>query len=215
MFLHSGASAQSSCFVLLSFGSSGYQLGTTMAAVSAQRPVEHVKNALQNIMTERMPQSVQECATCQVIDSLSNFSVDNSVALKTIMKRPAAHAALSVLWFVLRLDGKRRSTTYSAIHPVIRKVLKMRIWGVPRLVGRYCSYLLPKQALATHIINTKNMANNCCTGWGGHLFRRFCNMFSESSLCLLGQHGSCSTAQQPGNSQKTFYKTFGTSGRPT
>ena len=27
-------------------------------------------------------------------------------------------------------------------------------------------------------------------------------MFSDSSPCLLGQHGSCSTAQQPGNSQK-------------
>ena len=33
------------------------------------------------------------------------------------------------------------------------------------------------------------------TGWGGHLFRGFCNMFSESSPCLLVQHGSCSTAQ--------------------
>ena len=32
------------------------------------------------------------------------------------------------------------------------------------------------------------------TGWGGHLFRRFRNMFSKSSSCL---HGSCSTAQQP------------------
>ena len=48
----------------------------------------------------------------------------------------------------------------------------------------------------------------CCTGWGGHLFRRFRNTFSESSPCLLGQHGSCSTAQQPGTSQKFFYKIF-------
>ena len=32
---------------------------------------------------------------------------------------------------------------------VTRKVLKTRIWGVPRLVGRYCSYLLPKQAGGT------------------------------------------------------------------
>ena len=47
-----------------------------------------------------------------------------------------------------------------------------------------------------------------CTGWGGHLFRRFRNMFSESSPCLLGQHGSCSTAQQPGNSLKTCYETW-------
>ena len=53
------------------------------------------------------------------------------------------------------------------------------------------------------------------TGWGGHLFRRFCNMFSNSSPCLHGQHGSCSTAQQPGNSQNFLYKTFRTSGRLT
>ena len=47
------------------------------------------------------------------------------------------------------------------------------------------------------------------------MFRRFCNMFSESSSCLLGQHGSCSTAQQLGELSKTVYKTFETSGRPT
>ena len=29
--------------------------------------------------------------------------------------------------------------------------------------------------------------------WGGNLFRRFCNMFSENTLSLLGQHASCST----------------------
>ena len=42
--------------------------------------------------------------------------------------------------------------------------------------------------------------NQFFTGWGdrGHLFRRFCNMFSKTSPCLLGQHGSCSEAQQPG-----------------
>ena len=45
------------------------------------------------------------------------------------------------------------------------------------------------------------------------MFRRFCNMFSRSSPCLLGQHGSCSIGLW--NSQKTVYKTFGTSGRPT
>ena len=38
---------------------------------------------------------------------------------------------------------------YSAIHPICHNVLKMRIWEFPRLVGRYCSYLLPKQSLAT------------------------------------------------------------------
>ena len=42
--------------VLFSFGSFDYQWGCTITAVSAQRRVEHVKNALQNIMTEQMPE---------------------------------------------------------------------------------------------------------------------------------------------------------------
>ena len=47
--------------------------------------------------------------------------------------------------------------------------------------------------------------------WGGNLFRRFCNMFSENTLSLLGQHASCSTAQQPvelseNSLQNLFYK---------
>ena len=33
-------------------------MGCTVAAVSAQRPVEHFKNALQNIMTDRTQHSV-------------------------------------------------------------------------------------------------------------------------------------------------------------
>ena len=41
------------CDVLFSFGSSGYQLGYTLAAV------EHVKNALQNIANEGTPHGVQ------------------------------------------------------------------------------------------------------------------------------------------------------------
>ena len=44
--------------VLFSLSSSGYQLGCTVAAVSAQQPVEHVHNALQNITTEWTPHSV-------------------------------------------------------------------------------------------------------------------------------------------------------------
>ena len=42
------------------------------------------------------------------------------------------------------------------------------------------------------------------TWWGGHLFRRFCSKFSESSPCLLGQQCSCSTAQQPGELSKNI-----------
>ena len=51
------------------------------------------------------------------------------------------------------------------------------------------------------------------TGWGGH--RRLCNMFLKSSPCLVGQNGSCSTAQQPGELSKKVNKTIGTSGLPT
>ena len=39
-------------------------------------------------------------------------------------------------------------------------------------------------------------------------------MFSKSSLCLLGQHGSCSIAHQPGELSEKINKTFGTSGHP-
>ena len=46
--------------------------------------------------------------------------------------------------------------------------------------------------MATKIVHVYRKVS---TGWGGHLFRRFCNMFSRSSPCLLGQHGSCSIAQ--------------------
>ena len=50
---HSRASA---CLeVFFSFDSFGYQLGSIVAAVSAQWHLEHVKDALQNIMTEQMP----------------------------------------------------------------------------------------------------------------------------------------------------------------
>ena len=36
------------------------------------------------------------------------------------------------------------------------------------------------------------------TVWGGRLCKRFCNMFSGSSPCLLWQHGSYRSAQLPG-----------------
>ena len=58
VLVHCGASTLSWCFLIFSFGSPGYQLGCTIAAVSAQRPVEHVKNALQNIKIEQTPQSL-------------------------------------------------------------------------------------------------------------------------------------------------------------
>ena len=42
------------------------------------------------------------------------------------------------------------------------------------------------------------MSSSCSNKRGGNLFRRFCNMFSESCPCLLELHGSYSTAQRPG-----------------
>ena len=50
--VHSGASAQSWCFVFVSFWKFRDQLGCTIAEVSAKRPVEYARNALLNITTE-------------------------------------------------------------------------------------------------------------------------------------------------------------------
>ena len=41
-----------------SCGYSSYQLGCTVAAISAQRPVEHFKNASQNTTDDLMPHCV-------------------------------------------------------------------------------------------------------------------------------------------------------------
>ena len=38
---------------------------------------------------------------------------------------------------------------------------------------------------------------SCTIVWGIRLLKKFCQVFSESSSCLLWQHGSCSTAQRP------------------
>ena len=43
----------------------------------------------------------------------------------------------------------RLDKTYRAGRPIVRQVLKMRILKFPRLVGRYCNYLLPKQTSGT------------------------------------------------------------------
>ena len=48
----------------------------------------------------------------------------------------------------------------------------------------------------THSLVYFQNTQHLCTGWGGHLFWRFCNLFSKSSPCFLGQHGSCSIARR-------------------
>ena len=54
-----------------------YQLGCTVAAVSSNRPVEHVNNAVQNIATEWTPHSVVSCSAPTCFLSLSAASVSN------------------------------------------------------------------------------------------------------------------------------------------
>ena len=46
------------------------------------------------------------------------------------------------------------------------------------------------------------------TVWGIRLWKRFCKMFSESSPCLLGQHGSCITAQRPVELSENILQNF-------
>ena len=67
-------------------------------------------------------------------------------------------------------------------------------WYAPKYMIEAAVY--PNYLSGTAYLMSRSMAQ-VTTGWGGHLFRRFCNMFSKSSPCLLGQHGSCSLAQRP------------------
>ena len=46
-------------------------------------------------------------------------------------------------------------------------------------------------------VNRVRLLNNNNTVWGGRLCKRFCNVFSGSSPCLLGQHSSCGSAKLP------------------
>ena len=63
-------------------------------------------------------------------------------------------------------------------------------------------------------IEQKEYAYRVSTVWGGRLSKRFCNMISGSSPCLLGQHGSAVQPSCLWNSQKTCYKTFSSTCRP-
>ena len=48
-----------------------HKLSCTVAAVSSQQPVEHVKNILQNTMTKWTPRSVRTCKAMNVLDACS------------------------------------------------------------------------------------------------------------------------------------------------
>ena len=45
---------------------------------------------------------------------------------------------------------------YRAGRPICRKVSKIMFWEVPLVIGRYCSNLLPRQALATNMEKHNN-----------------------------------------------------------
>ena len=77
-------------------------------------------------------------------------------------------------------------------------------WNGPPAVG------LRLQLLCSHIANrnfrekTKQNIKTMrmphlwsLTVWGSRSRKMFCSMFSRSSPCLLGQHGSCSSAKLP------------------
>ena len=61
----------------------------------------------------------------------------------------------------------------------------------------YLSHLRPSGTTVSILAPTSATCYLSPTVWGGRLSKRFCSMFSWSSPCLLGQHGSCSTAQLP------------------
>ena len=86
--------------------------------------------------------------------------------------------------------------------------------SVPRPDGPHCTELRKAHYACDMIRGCMHRAGGCylysnlradltnvwvtsATGWGGRLSKRNCNMFSGSSPCLLGQHGSCSSAQLP------------------
>ena len=77
-----GASPHSRYLVFFFFGSPIFQLGCRVAAASAQRPVEHVKNAQQNITTEWTPHSVSagRLSACHKSASILNFHSDRRAA---------------------------------------------------------------------------------------------------------------------------------------
>ena len=68
-------------------------------------------------------------------------------------------------------------------------LLQREVYVVDKIVA---SVFQPLKSFHVH-----NVSYRLPIGWGGHLFRRFWNMFSKSSPCLLVQHGSCSKAQRP------------------
>ena len=117
-------------------------------------------------------------------------------------------------WQCVWLHSRRSSSvhSYSASAHLISFVLLKIPGGASRL--RRDTFSSANSAKELDISIKYLQYKTVPTGWGGHLFRRFCKLLSESSP------GSWAVLQLPcspskGNFWKTYYITFGTSGRPT
>ena len=97
------ASVWSQYFVLFSFVSSGYQWGYTVDPVSAKRPVEHFKNVLQNITTDRTPHSVHAvyCLPLCLFPSMTQM-------YKNVQERKETLTASGKFWEIRALNNMSR-----------------------------------------------------------------------------------------------------------
>ena len=96
------------------------------------------------------PNTVFAAAAARYTFLRVSLSLSLSLALSLPFKASSFVRSCGESCCSLRRRRRCYCNTYSAIHPIIHKVFKKGGFGYsPRLVGRYCSYLLPKQALAT------------------------------------------------------------------
>ena len=115
---------------------------------------------------KRRERQLKKCSEGEVEINSSN-SLDLSTASSASSSASSVH---------------KRSTPkvmHTAFHPVIRKVLKIIIFGIPPmgLMGRYCSYLLPGCQLGCSVApvsaqrpleHVKNAVQNITTEWMTH-----------------------------------------------
>ena len=72
-------------------------------------------------------------------------------------------------------------------------------WELPENMLQNLFLNLPPQTVVcvNPMPSYESQQMNHLNSLGGRLCKRFCSMFSGTSPCFLGQHGSCSSAQQP------------------
>ena len=124
----------------------------------------------------------------------------------TIWRSCRAIGHLTHLWTLTTTTSTGLSTSPTFTFP------SSEIRGGPSILRwDFCHELSYYNAIEYMMILKCDLSNQydlIPTVWGGRSKKRFCNMFSGSSPCLLGQNGSCS-------SQKLCYKTFSSTCRPT